>query len=68
MATIITEPAPALAHLGGSMRIAQVAPLVESVPPAGYGGTERVVAYLTDFLFPAKRAMTPIAPARPSIP
>ena len=32
------------------MRIAQVAPLIESVPPSGYGGTERVVAYLTDEL------------------
>jgi glycosyltransferase involved in cell wall biosynthesis len=32
------------------MRIAQVAPLVESVPPAGYGGTERVVSYLTEEL------------------
>jgi glycosyltransferase involved in cell wall biosynthesis len=32
------------------MRIAQVAPLVESVPPHGYGGTERVVAYLADEL------------------
>lgn len=32
------------------MRIAQVAPLIESVPPHGYGGTERVVAYLTDEL------------------
>jgi glycosyltransferase involved in cell wall biosynthesis len=30
------------------MRIAQVAPLYESVPPRGYGGTERVVAYLTE--------------------
>ena len=30
------------------MRIAQVAPLSESVPPRLYGGTERVVAYLTD--------------------
>jgi glycosyltransferase involved in cell wall biosynthesis len=29
------------------MRIAQVAPLVESVPPAKYGGTERVIAALT---------------------
>jgi glycosyltransferase involved in cell wall biosynthesis len=29
------------------MRIAQVAPLVESVPPAKYGGTERVIANLT---------------------
>jgi glycosyltransferase involved in cell wall biosynthesis len=32
------------------MRIAQVAPLVEAVPPKLYGGTERVVAYLTDAL------------------
>ena len=32
------------------MRIAQVAPLYESVPPRLYGGTERVVAILTDEL------------------
>ena len=32
------------------MRIAQVAPLCESTPPRMYGGTERVVAYLTDAL------------------
>ena len=32
------------------MRIAQVAPLSESVPPKLYGGTERVVANLTDEL------------------
>ncbi len=32
------------------MRIAQVAPLIESVPPEGYGGTERVVSYLTEEL------------------
>jgi glycosyltransferase involved in cell wall biosynthesis len=32
------------------MRIAQIAPLYESVPPKLYGGTERVVAYLTDEL------------------
>ncbi len=32
------------------MRIAQVAPLFESVPPARYGGTERVVSYLTEEL------------------
>jgi len=32
------------------MRIAQVAPLHESVPPALYGGTERVVHYLTEEL------------------
>lgn len=32
------------------MKIAQVAPLFESVPPHGYGGTERVVSYLTEAL------------------
>ena len=32
------------------MKIAQVAPLAEAVPPKFYGGTERVVAYLTDAL------------------
>lgn len=32
------------------MRIAQVAPLFESVPPRYYGGTERVVSYLTEAL------------------
>ena len=32
------------------MRIAQVAPLFESVPPRLYGGTERVVSYLTEEL------------------
>ena len=32
------------------MRIAQIAPLAESVPPKLYGGTERVVHYLTEEL------------------
>ena len=32
------------------MRIAEVAPLIESVPPQGYGGTEAVVSYLTEEL------------------
>lgn len=32
------------------MKIAQVAPLYESVPPKLYGGTERVVSYLTEEL------------------
>jgi glycosyltransferase involved in cell wall biosynthesis len=32
------------------MKIAQVAPLHESVPPPRYGGTERVVSYLTEAL------------------
>jgi glycosyltransferase involved in cell wall biosynthesis len=32
------------------MKIAQVSPLTEAVPPKLYGGTERIVAYLTDEL------------------
>ena len=32
------------------MKIAQVAPLYESVPPKLYGGTERVVSYITEEL------------------
>jgi glycosyltransferase involved in cell wall biosynthesis len=32
------------------MKIAQIAPLAESVPPRLYGGTERVVSYLTEEL------------------
>src|SRR3954470_2523713 len=32
------------------MRIAQVAPLAEAVPPRLYGGTERIVSYLTEEL------------------
>ncbi|HUC18339.1 MAG TPA: glycosyltransferase family 4 protein [Acetobacteraceae bacterium] len=32
------------------MRIAQIAPLTEAVPPKLYGGTERVVSYLTEEL------------------
>jgi glycosyltransferase involved in cell wall biosynthesis len=32
------------------MRIAQISPLAESVPPRLYGGTERIVSYLTEDL------------------
>jgi glycosyltransferase involved in cell wall biosynthesis len=32
------------------MKIAQIAPLIESVPPRFYGGTERIVSYLTEEL------------------
>lgn len=37
-------------HSAANLRIAQVAPLFESVPPQLYGGTERVVSYLTEEL------------------
>jgi glycosyltransferase involved in cell wall biosynthesis len=40
------------------MRIAQIAPLCESVPPKLYGGTERVVSYLTEELVRQGHAVT----------
>src|SRR3954463_4066121 len=45
------------------MRIAQVAPLIESVPPKHYGGTERVVSYLTEELVRAGHDVTLFASA-----
>ena len=35
------------------MKIAQIAPLYQSVPPKLYGGTERIVSYLTEELVAA---------------
>src|SRR5262245_12599119 len=43
------------------MRILQVAPLYERVPPVTYGGTERVVSYLTDALVDLGHDVTLIA-------
>jgi glycosyltransferase involved in cell wall biosynthesis len=40
------------------MRIAQISPLIESVPPKAYGGTERVVAHLTEQLVQAGHDVT----------
>lgn len=40
------------------MRIAQVAPLIESVPPKHYGGTERIVSFLTEELVRAGHDVT----------
>src|SRR4051812_14458070 len=40
----------ALARGGLFMRIAQIAPLIEAIPPKTYGGTERVVHWLTEEL------------------
>ena len=40
------------------MRIAQVAPLYEDVPPTAYGGTERVIADLCDGLTAAGHEVT----------
>ncbi len=41
-----------------SLRIAQIAPLFESVPPKLYGGTERVIAYLIEPLVKAGHEVT----------
>jgi glycosyltransferase involved in cell wall biosynthesis len=45
------------------MRIAQVTPLYEAVPPRLYGGTERVVAHLTDALVDLGHEVTLFASA-----
>ncbi len=45
------------------MRIAQVSPLFESVPPQTYGGTERVVSYLTEELVKRGHRVTLFATA-----
>src|SRR6202007_1039262 len=45
------------------MRIAQVVPLYEAVPPKLYGGTERVVAHLTDALVDLGHEVTLFASA-----
>jgi hypothetical protein len=41
------------------MKIAQIAPLAECCPPKLYGGTERIVSYLTEELV---RRSGPTAP------
>jgi glycosyltransferase involved in cell wall biosynthesis len=45
------------------MRIAQISPLYESVPPKLYGGTERVIAHLCDALVEAGHEVTLFAAA-----
>lgn len=45
------------------MRIAQIAPLAESVPPQLYGGTERIVSYLTEELVAMGHEVTLFASA-----
>lgn len=41
-----------------TVRVAQIAPLFESVPPRFYGGTERVVSYLTEELVRQRHEVT----------
>lgn len=45
------------------MRIAQVSPLYEAVPPKLYGGTERIVSYLTEELIRQNHQVTLFASA-----
>ena len=45
------------------MKIAQIAPLYESVPPKLYGGTERIVSYLTEELVARNQDVTLFASA-----
>ena len=49
------------------MKIAQVTPLYEAVPPKLYGGTERVVAHLTDALVDLGHDVTLFASTSPSM-
>jgi glycosyltransferase involved in cell wall biosynthesis len=44
------QPAESRKLANSPMRIAQIAPLTEAVPPKLYGGTERVISWLTDEL------------------
>jgi hypothetical protein len=46
------------------MRIAQVAPLTEAVPPRLYGGTERVVHWLTEELVALGKRRHPVRQRR----
>lgn len=49
--------------MASRLRIAQVAPLAESVPPRAYGGTERVVSYLCEELVEQGHEVTLFATA-----
>ena len=54
----LTRSPPCHPNPNARSRIAQIAPLAESVPPRLYGGTERVVAHLTDALVAAGHDVT----------
>lgn len=49
--------------MASRLRIALLAPLAESVPPSGYGGTERVVSYLCEALVAQQHEVTLFASA-----
>jgi hypothetical protein len=48
------------------MHIAQIAPLQEAIPPKLYGGTKRVVRWLTEDLLPAACSLIIVAMTRAS--
>jgi len=50
------------------MKIAQIAPLYEAVPPSLYGGTERIVAHLTNALVELGHDITLFASAEAHTP
>src|ERR1700746_2928897 len=56
-------PRHANTKLSFRMKIAHVSPLYESVPPKLYGGTERVVSYLTEELVARTHDVTLFASA-----
>jgi glycosyltransferase involved in cell wall biosynthesis len=60
---IMRSLAPLRPLAAAPLRIAQIAPLCEAVPPRLYGGTERVVAHLTDALVELGHEVTLFASA-----
>jgi glycosyltransferase involved in cell wall biosynthesis len=50
-----------VAPIGGKWCIAQISPLTEAVPPKPYGGTERVISWLTEELVALGHDVTPFA-------
>ena len=53
-------------RIGDPMRIAQISPLTEAVPPKLYGGTERVISWLTEELVGLGHDVTLFASAIPA--
>jgi glycosyltransferase involved in cell wall biosynthesis len=63
IATVAQRPPHHCGSWEDELKIAQIAPLYEAVPPKLYGGTERVVAWLTDALVDAGHDVTLFASA-----
>src|SRR5258708_38081098 len=60
---LVSSPRAAAVPEGRCMKIAQISPLYEAVPPRLYGGTERVVAQLCDALIELGHEVTLFASA-----